>query len=73
MTNEGEVEGAVLVSCDDCPFEVAVESADGKAADVVIQHGRETGHTLTVGTPDDLAPDDTAPADTALDDAEFAE
>ena len=37
------------VSCRDCTFEKLVGSNDDeKPADVLIEHGERTGHTLTV-------------------------
>ncbi|MFQ3319294.1 MAG: hypothetical protein ACI8UR_002161 [Natronomonas sp.] len=37
------------IDCNDCSFSTVVTGADDELpADVVIEHGRESGHTLTV-------------------------
>ena len=41
-----------LVDCQECAFSRTVHPDDGTLpADVVVEHGRETGHKLAVGTP----------------------
>lgn len=35
------------VSCTDCHYSEVVDRAGGKAADLIVEHGRETGHKLT--------------------------
>lgn len=37
----------VRVVCTECPFEVVVEKGGERPAEVIVDHGRETGHTLT--------------------------
>lgn len=39
-----------LIECQDCAFSKTVHPDDGTLpADVVVEHGRETGHKLSVG------------------------
>lgn len=46
MVEEGTL---IRVSCRDCSFErVLSADSDTKPADVLIEHGQRTGHTLTV-------------------------
>ena len=41
------------VECTDCPFSRVVDDEDDELpAEVLIEHGRETGHTLTVSPAD---------------------
>jgi hypothetical protein len=40
--------GAVRLECNHCHFERVVEEVDVSPADVVIRHGRETGHKVSV-------------------------
>ena len=45
----GEDETIIRVQCKDCSFERVVDAdADPRPADVVIEHGERTGHTLAV-------------------------
>lgn len=45
MTNEGST--PVRLECTRCGFARTVQPADDvRAADLIIEHGRETGHTL---------------------------
>lgn len=44
-----EVSTRVRVDCTECPFSKVVEKREEKPADVIVEHGKETGHTLTVG------------------------
>lgn len=37
----------VKVECTQCPFSKTVVNRGEKAAEVITEHGRETGHTLT--------------------------
>lgn len=44
----------MIVTCIDCPFERVVSTdGDETPIDVLREHGRETGHTLTLDRPDD--------------------
>ncbi len=46
----------IRVKCKDCSFERVVDAdADPRPADVVIQHGERTGHTLAVSRIEDDA------------------
>ena len=39
----------IRVSCRDCSFERVVDTrGDTKPADVLVDHGQQTGHTLSV-------------------------
>jgi hypothetical protein len=38
----------VRVVCGDCPYSETVEKAGETPAEKIIEHGRETGHKLTV-------------------------
>lgn len=39
-----------LIDCQECGFSETVQPEDGSLpADVVVEHGRETGHKLSVG------------------------
>lgn len=45
---DGVISEAVI-DCQECAFSKTVHPDDGKlAADVVVEHGRETGHKLSV-------------------------
>ncbi len=41
-------ENKVRVRCRDCSFEKLVSAEDAKPAEVLIEHGERTGHTLTI-------------------------
>jgi hypothetical protein len=41
-------ETKVWVRCRDCSFERLVSAEDAKPAEVLIEHGDRTGHTLTI-------------------------
>jgi hypothetical protein len=45
MSND---ETKVRVCCRDCPFERLVNGDDAEPAEVLIEHGQRTGHTLTI-------------------------
>lgn len=39
------------IECQECGFSETVHPEDGRLpADVVVEHGRDTGHKLSVGT-----------------------
>jgi len=40
--------GALRVDCTQCHFERVVDGEEVRPAEVVIDHGRETGHKLSV-------------------------
>lgn len=43
-----------LIDCQECAFSKTVHPEDGALpADVVVEHGRETGHKLSVGARED--------------------
>lgn len=44
---------SIKVVCNDCPFKQCVDSAERDPSEVIITHGRETGHTLTISSCDD--------------------
>ncbi|USZ68216.1 hypothetical protein NGM10_00385 [Halorussus salilacus] len=45
----GEDPARLRVSCRDCSFEQVVDACgDTKPADVLVEHGQQTGHTLSV-------------------------
>lgn len=44
---EGETDEKVKVECTECPFSTIVADGGEKAGEVIIEHGRETNHTLT--------------------------
>ena len=47
MVEEGTL---IRVRCRDCSFErVLSVNGDTRPADVLVEHGQRTGHTLTVG------------------------
>ena len=35
------------VTCTDCPYSEVADGDGGDAADLIVAHGRETGHKLT--------------------------
>jgi hypothetical protein len=42
-------DGAIRVTCSDCHFERRVGADDDRSpAEIVIEHGRENGHTLRI-------------------------
>lgn len=42
-------EQAVLIECGDCPFSTTVKPEDNELpADVLVDHGREYGHILSI-------------------------
>ncbi|WP_162224198.1 hypothetical protein [Halorussus salinus] len=50
----GEEGTRIRVHCRDCPFEKVVASDDDeKPAEVLIDHGQRTGHTLAIDRMDD--------------------
>lgn len=50
----GKVERVARVDCQDCLFSEVVYPADrALPADIVVEHGRETGHTSRVKYPDE--------------------
>ena len=42
-----EERGAIQVVCRECTFSKVVETGDERPAEVIVEHGRETGHKLT--------------------------
>ena len=43
--------GATSVDCTECPFSLTVAPEDDRVpAEVVIEHGKQTGHLLRVGS-----------------------
>lgn len=47
-------ETPVRVDCTDCPFSRVVDPDDDvEPADVIVEHGRETGHTVVPSPLDD--------------------
>lgn len=44
---DGEKDEKVKVECTECPFSKIVADGGEKPGDVIIEHGRETNHTLT--------------------------
>lgn len=53
MTADQE-QRTVRVTCTECSFEKVVEKGDGRPAEVIVEHGRKTGHKLTT---EPVAPD----------------
>lgn len=53
MSVEGEEMGqeTVQIVCTECMFSRKVEKAEQKPADVIVEHGRETGHTVRIEEP----------------------
>lgn len=52
MTAEGR--GVTSVDCTECPFSRTVSPDDDLVpAEVVIEHGKQTGHLLRVGSPEE--------------------
>lgn len=52
MAAEGR--GATTVDCTECPFSRTVAADDERdPAEVVIEHGKRTGHLLSVGSPEE--------------------
>lgn len=50
----GKIERVAQVVCQDCPFSKVVHPADRELpANIVVKHGRKTGHTSRVKYPDD--------------------
>lgn len=47
MQQATESEGILLV-CNQCHFERLVEGEDATPAEILIRHGRETGHKLSI-------------------------
>jgi|GEM_PF-743551 hypothetical protein len=43
----------VRIVCDECNFSTEVTKDGEKSAEVIREHGRETGHKLSVEEPDD--------------------
>lgn len=43
----GEAQPAIRVVCTECLFESIVEKDGERPAEVIVDHGRETGHKLT--------------------------
>lgn len=46
MTISGD-RPAIRVTCVDCPFTKVIEKGDEKPAEVIVEHGQQTGHKLT--------------------------
>ncbi|WP_226039261.1 hypothetical protein [Natrinema sp. DC36] len=46
---------SVRIVCDECNFSKEVTKNGEKSAEVIREHGRETGHKLSVEDPDDAA------------------
>lgn len=51
MTPTGEQVRQVRVVCTECHFTEAVERIEQRPAEVIVEHGRETGHTLEIENP----------------------
>lgn len=49
MTTTEERE-AIQVVCTECAFSKVVEKGDEKPAEVIVEHGRKTGHKLSTET-----------------------
>lgn len=47
MTPQTAEERTIRVVCLECQFSAVVEKGDMKPAEVIVEHGRETGHKLT--------------------------
>jgi len=43
----------ICIQCKDCPFERVVDPEETRPADVVVEHGQRTGHTLSISNVDD--------------------
>jgi hypothetical protein len=52
MSERGQVE-QIRIVCTECPFSKLVPNEGQKPADVIIEHGQETGHTLVSEEPED--------------------
>ncbi len=44
----------VRIVCTECTFSKLVTKEGQKSAEVIVEHGRETGHRLTAKEPDDV-------------------
>lgn len=44
----GPAEGSVRIVCTECRFERIVKNQAGRPADVIVTHGRESGHTVSI-------------------------
>lgn len=51
MTPQTAEEQMMRVVCSECHFAVVVERGGMKPAEAIIEHGRNTGHTLTTEAP----------------------
>lgn len=40
--------GRLQIVCEECTFREVAESADGRPGNIVLTHGRDTGHKLSV-------------------------
>lgn len=49
----GQISRNVRIVCTECAFSKLVTKEGETAAEVIIEHGRETGHKLTAEEPDD--------------------
>ena len=50
-------EPTIRVTCRDCGFEKTVRTDDGKPAEVLVEHGERTGHTLSISRLETDEPD----------------
>lgn len=47
MSEEAQLQQQLRVVCTECHFSQVENKDDGEPAMVIIEHGKETGHTLT--------------------------